>query len=618
MPVSGGEVDAVLRLRLISDLRAQLKSEETALLEFQKLAQSTNISPASLSSLNPAIEESKVKIADLRAQLGNLAPAAAQAEEGVDALTASLERMLVRIAVVMAIRTIINFTSNLLESTSALYNLHLATDISLKGLQEMQYVGAEFGVSMEKLGKTVEEMGWKLSRGDGNATMGVAMLGLAVKDLVAAGPEEAFLRIGEAVGKLQDPMQRSDATALIFGQDLSKTLLPMMTDLRQKMEDAGKSSAIMADDTVKAAHDFDVALHHLGEVTKGVIAESVMGWADFARGVGKAFQNAEGDAETWGSTLSSTSKTGQVSLIELGASAADANKLLISLANEGLAGVVDRTAVAERVIAALRKDAIEPLTQAQKDQIVEFKEYGLNLTEIAQLVNSNATAVRLYLDEVQKGKAAIKSFNEAWEQLNSLGTTQKETLDSIDPSLHVLIEDYLKAGASVSQLAKAFPELTENQVKAVDAGMKAATKYSQEWIKAQKDIDVMHSQALLAEQDYEKTHLKIQEDHLAQVRDRDITYEKKRLEEGKISEGAVSKDASAHRVSILSPDGGSPSGRDGHRGSATQHPSAARVCRRQRAVRSWENHLRPISAGVDRDRGQIREDAGWTGGEVSR
>lgn len=66
-------------------------------------------------------------------------------------------------------------------------------------------------------------------------------------------------------------------------------------------------------------------------------------------------------------------------------------------------------------------------------------------------------------------KDEIKKYNEAWSNLNSIGETWEDTLRTIDPQMVRTIQYYLDAGASVENLAAAFPNLTKAQIESVKA-----------------------------------------------------------------------------------------------------------------------------------------------------
>src|SRR5204862_94766 len=73
--------------------------------------------------------------------------------------------------------------------------------------------------------------------------------------------------------------------------------------LRDKMKEAGESSAIMSDETVKAAHAFEVGWERAILSVKAFTAESIVSIGGWAVAIAQAFATAEGDAATFSSAL---------------------------------------------------------------------------------------------------------------------------------------------------------------------------------------------------------------------------------------------------------------------------------------------------------------------------
>ncbi|MDQ6611388.1 MAG: hypothetical protein M3Y64_03060, partial [Gemmatimonadota bacterium] len=71
-------------------------------------------------------------------------------------------------------------------------------------------------------------------------------------------------------------------------------------------------------------------------------------------------------------------------------------------------------------------------------------------------------------------KDELKKYKEAWENLNSVGTTYKDTLAGVDEKTKETILYYAKMGAKVDELKNAFPGLTKVQAEAAIESVKAA------------------------------------------------------------------------------------------------------------------------------------------------
>ncbi len=160
------------------------------------------------------------------------------------------------------IREFIGFTKDAIQETGRIADMAKAWGTTTEDVQRFIYVGSEFDLEAEDMGKSVEKLSGKLAGGDKNAVSAVSALGLSIKDLLAKGPKEAFLDITEALGRIEDPMTRNAMASDLFGEKVAKKLLPALGELRQKMNEVPKD-AIISDLNVQRADRFDDALHHL-------------------------------------------------------------------------------------------------------------------------------------------------------------------------------------------------------------------------------------------------------------------------------------------------------------------------------------------------------------------
>src|SRR6185312_620496 len=119
-----------------------------------------------------------------------------------------------------------------------------------------------------------------------------AALGLNVQQLIAAGPKEAFLEITEALGKVEDPMTRNALASELFGSKLAKTLLPTLGELRQKLGEVPQS-AIISNENVMRAKEFDDALSHAWTTLKAWTVTAAGAGVDALKAIGKAQYEAQ-------------------------------------------------------------------------------------------------------------------------------------------------------------------------------------------------------------------------------------------------------------------------------------------------------------------------------------
>lgn len=162
----------------------------------------------------------------------------------------------------LSVGALVSWTKGLFDMAGQLSDLSLSTGVSVNDLQRLNYVGSSVGLGLDELGRAVGTLSDKLASGDESATAAVGKLGLNLNALIASGPKEAFVAIGEAVGRLTDPMEKNAVAADLFGGKLSKVLIPMLGDLRSSLEGVPEDS-IVSDEMIAQADKMGDAWDHL-------------------------------------------------------------------------------------------------------------------------------------------------------------------------------------------------------------------------------------------------------------------------------------------------------------------------------------------------------------------
>lgn len=168
---------------------------------------------------------------------------------------------------------LLQFGRQALEVTGDLADLHGTTGMSVEALQRLAYVTSQSGVPLEKLADGAVKMGRALVQGDKSAVAAVNALGLSVETLIAAGPEQAFLEIGEAIAKVPNPMEQAALAVALFGRsgaDFLPAFTENMTELAQQAQESG---AILDSDLVAAGDAAGDALGRLSLVGQAVIGK---------------------------------------------------------------------------------------------------------------------------------------------------------------------------------------------------------------------------------------------------------------------------------------------------------------------------------------------------------
>jgi hypothetical protein len=307
-----------------------------------------------------------------------------------------VESSLGKIGIVLSAGAVLNFAANAVEATSRLVDLSKATGITYDGLQRLQFVGQGFGVDLETIARGVEQFSAKLATGDASATKAVGMLGLSVKDLLAAGPEEAFLRFADAAGRVEDPMLKTGVATDALGGRIAKTLLPALADLRKALADVPKT-AIIDDKNVESVKAFDDGWKHLVTTVKAWTADAI-GTIAQLRQQRVAWDDTTQSVKFYSEALDQVSVKGHDVVLPKDITAAElfANRL------------------------TQLKAGFQALTPAQQESALEWRKLGATIQEIVGVFNNQLSegAIKTFFEDFDKQTAnALEEWSNYNEEL---------------------------------------------------------------------------------------------------------------------------------------------------------------------------------------------------------
>jgi hypothetical protein len=233
--------DAQLMARAVDEIGGASKLTQAELKRVGATAQEAVAKMKALGiDVPPEIRKLTGDIAKLEAQTKGSERSFATFGAGAKALSGVLGGL----GVGLSVGAVASFTKGLFDMAGQIKDLSTATGVSTDALQEFAYVGSGVGVSMDEIGRAVGTLSERLAGGDRGAAEAVQKLGLNMADLLAAGPRDAFIAIGDAVGQLADPMEKNAVAADLFGGKLSRQLIPLLGDLRTAMQNVPKNAVI--------------------------------------------------------------------------------------------------------------------------------------------------------------------------------------------------------------------------------------------------------------------------------------------------------------------------------------------------------------------------------------
>jgi hypothetical protein len=204
-------------------------------------------------------QEAGVKYDGFKSVLGGITAVA----KGV--ATAVIGIVAAAVAAATALAALIVSSGN---TAANLVDMSDKTGISVQRLQELQYFGSQYKLSLD----TVASSQAKLTRsmaaaqaGTGDAAKGFKELGVEVtnSDGTLRNQQDVFADTIDALGKIENPAERDALAMAIFGksaQELNPLIKAGSEELARLSEQAHKVGAVMSDEDVAALEAFDDTL----------------------------------------------------------------------------------------------------------------------------------------------------------------------------------------------------------------------------------------------------------------------------------------------------------------------------------------------------------------------
>ena len=159
------------------------------------------------------------------------------------------------------------------EFTGKISDLSAKTGIGTEALQRLKYAAEQNGGTLEQVTGAVLKLGNNLAGGNKSAVGALGALGLSFEQIRSMAPDKAFITIGDAIAKVEDPMARSKLAIDLFGKSGAE-LLPMMTgNLSDTAAAADRLGIVMSDSAIEAGDKFGDTLATLQTVGQSVIAQ---------------------------------------------------------------------------------------------------------------------------------------------------------------------------------------------------------------------------------------------------------------------------------------------------------------------------------------------------------
>lgn len=419
--------------------------------------------------MSAALQAHKVRGDEASASIRNLAAETSKGSTATQGFTSWIGKangMLAAFGVGLSAAAAIGFGKKMLADAAAIEDLHETVKISRTELQQLGFVGSEVGLDMQELGLGIGNLMDRIASGDQKTSAAIGMIGKSVKDLQAAGPLEAFLQVAEGADRIEDPMVKAALVSDAFGDKIGKKLIPLLGDLRKKMDDVPKD-ALISDQDIEDADRLGDAIGHLTTKLEALAFRGLRAVKD--------------NLPTLNPGPTIQRQIDQMSTLQrlnlLGPSGIPQGKD-IGLAPSTVKASLSMTDMLQNRLTQLRTQAMEPLSAMQKQWIADLQKWGESEGEIARLVKASETSVHLYTEELKKGQEATKKQAEeakklaaAIDDVVSHANRWYQVVLTVDGAVVEGAKYYIERGASLEKVAQMYA-LTEGQIEAINESMK--------------------------------------------------------------------------------------------------------------------------------------------------
>lgn len=331
----------------------------------------------------------------------------------------------------------------------------------------------------------------------------------AIQAVILEKVAEANERVGDTTVRLADKIQKIRVDFQNFGEELGMAIAtsPVVAAGFDGIHDAlAEAFGGSQEDLIRTiAHSVDNVLISVLGFAEGVVdaaAVVAIEWKAANVLFGDLMQIIDGDALAFeylakaianvGAILHLPGATEEVERLD-----SNIQSLLQTMSERGAALQRDKAAEDEWAVSTGKvKDVIEAVRQKMVEaQKVEGEFTAVVRDNKAAHEGAGEAADKHGASEAKVGmtiamtKEEVKKYNDAWRELASIGATYEDTLKSLSPEMQAMIRYYLDAGASVDQLAAAFPELTKVEIEA----MKKAEEHAKVEAEAADSISKLYT-----------------------------------------------------------------------------------------------------------------------------
>lgn len=186
-------------------------------------------------------------------------------------------------------------TTASLDYAAGLDKMRATTDISFRGLQQLENIAVGSNTSFQSLTSSVLDLQRKLSTGDDSAVGAIRKLGFETGAFLKLKGDEQFLEISRALGQMGNETERNTTAFALFGRGYKEILSALTSDV-DKLKD---SVRVMSDAQIQRLADVETKWKQLGLEIKRATVDLVENATTFTGFAGTVFHFRDEQTQLW-------------------------------------------------------------------------------------------------------------------------------------------------------------------------------------------------------------------------------------------------------------------------------------------------------------------------------
>jgi len=271
---------------------------------------------ADFSSLQKGLKQAKSQLGGIAANSQSTASKFDKSMDKMERSTASLVSQLdkAKIATAAFAAALGVFSAKQIQSARETDLWAKRLDVSTQKFSQLAAVGRKFGADLDTVGDAIKDLNERIadaSAGNKNYEDSLGKIGLKSSELINLPVEEQFLKVADAIGKMNNAGARNFVTAELMA-DAGFRLIPAFqageTAIRGMMSAAAESGEAFSADDVKKFEEMDKVLRDLESSSKALgnavftlmtpALKAIAEWSNAAAEALVAFDNAANPGKT--------------------------------------------------------------------------------------------------------------------------------------------------------------------------------------------------------------------------------------------------------------------------------------------------------------------------------